>query len=361
MSNKEHLISQVPFPWQNAHWRRLDRLRLNNQLAHAYLIAGSAGLGLQLFAVKLAHLLLCVHPEAGRTCNECRQCRLIAKNQHPDLHRVRPEGTSRAVKVNQIREASEFLSMTSHAGGPKIVIIEQSHQMNPSAANALLKTLEEPNPDSYLLLVTESASAVMATIKSRCQRLQFETPRFEDSLEWLRKQLLDNEDEVKLLVAADNQPLTALELASSDAFEVRQSFIADLCGVLTGHCSIRQCATKAAKLGEHVSIGYLLNLSTLLVKSAITGASANNLEDSPVSRLIQALDQAGQNRKIQTEGLLSFYQSALAGRQQLAGSTNPNPQLIMESLLRQWARLPLGLRTRLRGGFGPDNKGESAQ
>ena len=111
---------------------------------------------------------------------------MIAKNQHPDLHRIRPEGTSRAVKVEQIREASEFLSMTSHAGGPKIVIIEQSHQMNASAANALLKTLEEPNPDSYLLLVTESVSSMMPTIKSRCQRLQFEVPRFEDSLEWLQ-------------------------------------------------------------------------------------------------------------------------------------------------------------------------------
>ena len=66
-----------------------------------------------------------------------------------------------------------------------------------------------------------------------------------------KKQLLDNEDEVKLLVAADNQPLKALELASSDAYEVQQSFIADVCGVLTGHCSIRQCVTKAAKLGEH--------------------------------------------------------------------------------------------------------------
>ena len=344
MGKKEHLVSQVPFPWQDAHWRRLDRLRFNNQLAHAYLIAGSAGLGLQLFAEKFAHLLLCVQPEAGRTCDECKQCRLSANNQHPDLHRIRPEGTSRVVKVDQIREASAFLSMTSHAGGPKIVIIEQAHQMNPSAANALLKTLEEPNPDSYLLLVTESASAMMATIKSRCQRLQFEIPRFEDSLEWLQKQLLDNEDEVKLLVAAGNQPLKALELASSDAFEVQQSFIADVCGLLTGHCSIRQCVTKAAKLGEHAAIGYLLNLSTLLVKSAVTGASATNLEDPPVSRLIQAVDQAEKNSKVQTEGLLNFYQSALGCRQQLAGSTNPNPQLIMESLLRQWARLPLGLR-----------------
>ena len=244
----------------------MDRLRLNNQLAHAYLIAGPAGLGLQFFAEKLAQLLLCIQPKAGRICNECKQCLLIAKNQHPDLHRIRPEGTSRAVKVEQIREASEFLSMTSHAGGPKIVIIEQSHQMNANAANALLKTLEEPNPDSYLLLVTESVSSMMATIRSRCQRLQFEVPRFDESLEWLQGQLLGNEDVTKLLVAADNQPLKALELASSDAYEVQQSFIANVCGLLTGQSSIRQCVTQAAKLGEPVAIGYLLNLSTLLVK-----------------------------------------------------------------------------------------------
>jgi len=183
VSNHDHLLSQVPFPWQDAHWRRLDRLRINNQLAHAYLIAGSAGLGLRFFAEKFAHLLLCAQPEAGRACAECKQCVLSANNQHPDLLRVRPEGTSRVVKVEQIREASEFLSMTSHAGGPKIVIIEHSHQMNASAANALLKTLEEPNPDSYLLLVTESVSSMMATIRSRCQRLQFEAPRFDESLE----------------------------------------------------------------------------------------------------------------------------------------------------------------------------------
>ena len=106
MSNHDHLLSQVPFPWQDAHWRRLDRLRINNQLAHAYLIAGSAGLGLRYFAEKFAHLLLCAQPEAGRACAECKQCVLSANNQHPDLLRVRPEGTSRVVKVEQIREAS---------------------------------------------------------------------------------------------------------------------------------------------------------------------------------------------------------------------------------------------------------------
>jgi DNA polymerase-3 subunit delta' len=345
VSNHDHLLSQVPFPWQDAHWRRLDRLRINNQLAHAYLIAGSAGLGLRFFAEKFAHLLLCAQPEAGRACAECKQCVLSANNQHPDLLRVRPEGTSRVVKVEQIREASEFLSMTSHAGGPKIVIIEHSHQMNASAANALLKTLEEPNPDSYLLLVTESISSMMATIRSRCQRLQFEAPPFDESLEWLQGQLLDNEDRVKLLVAADNQPLKALELASSDAYEVQQSFIANVCDLLTGHSSIRQCVTQAAKLGEPVAVGYLLNLAALLVKSGVTGATVITAEDPRVSRLIRALDQAEHSSKAQAEGLLRFYQSALDGRQQLASSTNLNSQLIMESLLRQWARLPLGLRT----------------
>ncbi|MFZ8957077.1 MAG: DNA polymerase III subunit delta' C-terminal domain-containing protein, partial [Pseudohongiellaceae bacterium] len=240
---------------------------------------------------------------------------------------------------------TEFLSMTSHAGGPKLVIIEHSHQMNASAANALLKTLEEPNPDSYLLLVTESISSMMATIRSRCQRLQFEAPRFDESLEWLQGQLLDNEDGVKLLVAADNQPLKALELASSDAYEVQQSFIANVCDLLTGHSSIRQCVTQAAKLGEPVAVGYLLNLAALLVKSGVTGATVITAEDPRVSRLIRALDQAEHSSKAQAEGLLRFYQSALDGRQQLASSTNLNPQLIMESLLRQWARLPLGLRT----------------
>ena len=115
---------------------------------------------MRFFAKKFAHLLLCAQPETGRACAECKQCVLSASNQHPDLLQIRPEGTS-GRQVEQIREAFEFLSMTSHAGGPKIVIIEQSHQMNANAANALLKTLEDSNPDSYLLLVTESVSSMM--------------------------------------------------------------------------------------------------------------------------------------------------------------------------------------------------------
>ena len=344
MNSNEQLASQIPFPWQSAHWNRLDRLRFNNQLAHAYLIAGSAGLGLPLFAEKFAHLLLCPHPAEGRACGKCKECVLNSKALHPDLCRIRPQGTSRVVKVEQIREASEFLSMTSHAGGPKIVIIEKSHQMNLSAANALLKTLEEPNPESYLFLVTDSASSMMATIRSRCQRLQFEVPRFDDSLEWLKKQLLDNEDEVKLLVAANNQPLRALELARSDAYEVQQSFIADVCNLPAGHSSIRQLVTKAAKLDEQVAIGYMLNVTIQLIKSAIKGSTGAGPESPSISRLVHALGQTESSSKVLAERLLSFYQSALEGRQQLASSTNPNPQLIMESLLQQWVQLPFGLK-----------------
>ena len=344
MSNNKHLASRVPFPWQSAHWRRLDRLRLNNQLAHAYLISGSAGLGLLLFVEKFAQLLLCAKSTEGRACGECKECVLIEKASHPDLYRVRPQAASRVVKVEQIRKASEFLAMTSHSGGPKIVIIEQSHQMNLNAANAMLKTLEEPNPESYLFLVTESSGAMMATIRSRCQRLQFDVPRFEDSLEWLRNQLLDNEDEVKLLVAGDNLPLRALELAKSDAYEVQQSFIADICDLLVGQKSIRHCVLKAAKLGEQVAIGYMLNVTIQTVKSAVKGSTETSMEcPPPITHLVHALRRTERNRKVQVEGLLNFYQSALEGRKQLASSSNPNPQLIMESLLQQWAQMPLGL------------------
>ena len=80
------------------------------------------------------------------------------------------------------------------------------------------------------------------------------------------------------------------------------------------------------------------------MKSAVNGATVITAGSAGVP-IDSALDQAEHSSKVQTEGLLSFYQSALDGRQQLASSTNPNPQLILESLLRQWACLPLGLRT----------------
>jgi DNA polymerase-3 subunit delta' len=216
--------------------------------------------------------------------------------------------------------------------------------MNVSAANALLKTLEEPHPNNYLFLATDSPGALMATVRSRCQRLQFHTPSFEESLDWLRANVVGEEDEVKLLVAANNHPVRAIELAQSGAYEAQQAFITTLCDLLIGNQSVSQGVNQAGKLGEDSAVGYLLNTSTILIKYLLGESQQQGGDYVSLLGISELLRDSDQDKKYQIACLLAFYESALACRQQLQSSTNPNPQLIMESLLWRWHQLPLGIR-----------------
>ena len=345
MSDSRQLLPQIPLPWQQDQWQRLFDQRSKQQLAHAYLLAGAGGLGKKLFAEKFAQLMLCGSPVEGAACGECKDCVLGRSSQHPDLLRISPEEGARDIKIDQVRELAQFLSRTSHAGGAKLVIIDHAHQMNTSAANALLKTLEEPNPGNYLFLVTDSPGALMATVRSRCQRLQFHTPGFEESLDWLRANLVGDEDEVKLLVAANNHPVRALELAESGTYEARQAFITTLCDLLTGDQSVSHGVSQAGKLGEDSAVGYLLSTSTILIKYLLNNSQLQGGDHASLMGIADSLRGSEQDRKSQLSSLLAFYEAALVSRQQLQSSTNPNPQLILESLLWRWHNLPLGLRS----------------
>ena len=344
MSDSRQLLPEIPLPWQHSQWQSLASQMQNQQLAHAYLIAGAGGLGKKLFTERFSQLLLCNSPQGGMPCEECKNCLLGSTMQHPDLLRVSPEDNARDIKVDQIREVAQFLSRTSHAGGAKVVIVDRAHQMNVSAANALLKTLEEPHPNNYLFLATDSPGALMATVRSRCQRLQFHTPGFEESLDWLRVNLVGEEDEVKLLVAANNHPVRAIELAQSGAYEAQQAFITTLCDLLIGNQSVSQGVNQAGKLGEDSAVGYLLNTSTILIKNLLGESQQQGGDYVSLLGISELLRESDQDKKYQIACLLAFYESALVCRQRLQSSTNPNPQLIMESLLWRWHQLPLGIR-----------------
>ena len=344
MSDSQKLLPKIPLPWQHSQWQSLASQMQNQQLAHAYLIAGAAGLGKKLLVERFAQLLLCNSPLDGMPCDNCKNCLLGNTMQHPDLLHVSPEENARDIKVDQIREVAQFLSRTSHAAGAKVVIIDHAHQMNVSAANALLKTLEEPHPNNYLFLVTDSPAALMATVRSRCQRLQFHTPGFVESLEWLRANVMGEEDGVLLLVAANNHPVRAIELAQSGAYEAQQAFIITLCELLTGNQSVSQGVNQAGKLGEDLAIGYLLNTSTILTRYLLNESQQQGGDYVSLLGIAELLRDSDQDRKSLIACLLAFYESALTCRQQLQSSTNPNPQLIMEALLWRWHQLPLGIR-----------------
>jgi len=142
----------------------------NNKVHHAYLFTGPEGVGKSLVARAFAASLCC--PDLG--CGECDSCRrFMAKRFHPDIHDLTCAEGKRTIGVESVREMESLLSLSAAGGVAKVLIIDPADRMTPAAENALLKTLEEPPPSTYLLLVTSRPWSLVSTVRSRCQRVRF--------------------------------------------------------------------------------------------------------------------------------------------------------------------------------------------
>lgn len=161
------------YPWQQAQWQSVLQQLQADRLPHALLLAGPSGLGKRSFANALAAHALCVKHTA---CGQCRSCLLLNASNHPDLLELQPEAEGKAIKIEQVRELVTELGQTAQQGSYQVVVIEPAEAMNKAGANALLKTLEEPPGPVIFLLISHQPATIPATIRSRCQRLNFMVP-----------------------------------------------------------------------------------------------------------------------------------------------------------------------------------------
>ncbi|MGK0440403.1 MAG: DNA polymerase-3 subunit delta', partial [Pseudohongiellaceae bacterium] len=153
MSDQENQLLDPSFAWHAVQWQHLADLCAANRLPHALLFAGPPGVGKLRFAKALAYSLLCEKPGYQTACGECKQCRLN-QTSHPDLKLIQPEEGARQIKIDQVRGVVQFIVQTSHAGGYKIIILSPAEAMNTNAANAVLKSLEEPTDNCLLILIS---------------------------------------------------------------------------------------------------------------------------------------------------------------------------------------------------------------
>ena len=160
----------------------LRRSLARGRLGHAYLFSGDDLDSLEDSAALLAQTLLCQSPlETGPEgqslvpCGQCSQCRRVAHRTHPDVTWVHPESKMRQILANQTREVTRILGLRPAEAPRKIAVICGADRFNPGAANAFLKTLEEPPAGSIILLLSTDPGRVLETILSRCLRLSFGT------------------------------------------------------------------------------------------------------------------------------------------------------------------------------------------
>ncbi len=288
----------MSYPWHEPLLARLYALRDADQLPNAIAIDYPAGWGGEKLLAEAALGLLGLDTEIA-----------VEEFAHPDFRWIVADGAE--IKIDQVRRVNEFAVGTAQAAGRKIAALHEAHLLNPSAANALLKTLEEPPRDTHLLLGTSNWGRLLPTIRSRCQRFVL-TPDIDAARAWLADEGLAVSDTV--FAECGYAPLTAAAvLADGDA--------TDLTGWLAS--LTKADVAKSVKLAaEQDTVVWLARWYRRLLI---------HLGGEPIPGL-----------KAQPATLLEFASKLLSARRQIETSNAANVQLLMEELVVNWRRLARG-------------------
>lgn len=223
------------YPWQKDDWQRLQELR--KRPPHGLLFKGGKGIGKLDLALSFAQSLLCEQPDADQlACNNCPSCHWFGQGSHPDFRLIQPEAMSadsgdgesgkkpsKQISVDQIRGLADFFGMSAHQGGRRVIIVHPAEAMNTNAANALLKSLEEPPAGLLFILVTHKPQQLLPTILSRCLSFALPSPDASSATSWLAGQGVKNPEDA--LAASGFAPLQAVQLYEQTGGEERDKLL----------------------------------------------------------------------------------------------------------------------------------------
>ncbi|NNJ14475.1 DNA polymerase III subunit delta' [Pseudomonas putida CSV86] len=321
------------YPWQAALWQQLAGRARH---AHAYLLHGPQGIGKRALAENLMALLLCQRPAELRACGQCKSCMLLAAGSHPDNYVLEPEEADKPIKVDQVRDLVGFVTQTAQLGGRKVVLIEPVEAMNVNAANALLKSLEEPSGDTVLLLVSHQPSRLLPTIKSRCQQIACPQPKEAESQAWLASALpgCEEQERIELLSLAAGSPLMAVDLQGQGVREHRAQVVDGVKKLLKQQQSPSQLAESWKDVSLLHLFDWFCDWSNLILRYQLT-QDEEGLGLADMRKVVQYLAQKSPQGRV-----LEIQDWILEQRQKVLGKANLNRVLLLEALLASWAMLP---------------------
>ena len=299
------------YPWLRPHFEQLIGSYQAGRGHHALLIQALPGMGDEALIYALTRFLMCQQPEGHKSCGKCRGCQLMQAGTHPDYYLAEPEKGKSTLGIDAIRDISEKLYDRARLGGAKVVWIKEAAQLTEAAANALLKTLEEPPAHVIFILATTEIQKVPATILSRCQRYDFTRIGPEDIAR--RVEYIAGEE--KLELTSDGAELIArlADGALRDALS-----ILDTCAGVTAKID----ADVVRRMAGVTDRSYLFHISDALEAQDAAAALA---------QLAQLRQQSVDVKRL-TEELIAHYRAlmlaALPGGQALLSGVSPEEEAL---------------------------------
>lgn len=288
-------MSDAFSPWQQRAYDHALAALEAGRLGHGLLICGPAGLGKRAVADRLAQFVLGGEASASQT----RSAQLISAGTHPDLHLVSygliKDGSKlrTEIVIDQMRELSQKLSLTPQYGRAQVAIVDPADAVNRAACNALLKTLEEPADGRYLWLISAQPARLPATIRSRCQRLEFKLPPREEALAWLGTQGHSAKDALEALDAARGHPGLADEWLREGGLALRKSVASDLQRLESGEIEVIDTAQRWSS-DEHASLRLSHAADLVLAQAGTAGLT----DPARLHKLATWFDAANRTRDL---------------------------------------------------------------
>jgi DNA polymerase-3 subunit delta' len=317
------------YPWLSAPYRQLVGQYQSGRGHHAMLMHAANGMGDAALVYGLSRWLLCQHQDGEKSCGKCHSCQLMIAGNHPDWHVLMPEKGKNSLGVDPVRQLIETLYNYSQQGGAKVVWVPEAELLTEAAANALLKTLEEPPAKTYFLIGCRETSGLLATLRSRCFYWHLPTPDEVPTTQWIGRQL--NADPVAIKTAlrlSNGTPLAALALLQPERWKQRMA----LCQQLATSCQQRDMLSLMIQLNHDDVADRLQWLCSLLLDAIKWQQNAGqfiiNHDQQPLIAQIAGLQA--------NDALQKSVQAWMHCRQQLLTIIGVNRELILTEQLLEW-------------------------
>ena len=325
------MTTAVRYPWHEDAWHRLMTAHATGRLPHALLLSGPQGLGKAAFGRRLSDALVCSNTgQTGDACGQCSACRQSQAGSHPDQHLITPEETGKMIKIDAIRALTTKSVLAAQEGRFRVFLVMPAEAMNKAAANALLKTLEEPAARAILVLVSSFPHRLPATIRSRCQIIKFARPSTDQVRQWLSTDI-DTSEIDDLLAISGGAPLRALQAREEDWIGEGRRLSDELMALKTRKTNPLQVVEEWEKRPLTLLLEALKRCVSDLVRFA-AGLGDAELYHHDMRQNLQSLGQG-----IDLQALYRFNDVLLDLER--AAVNNLNVQMMLEHIANQWLQI----------------------